>query len=47
MFSFKDMLGESFELGQMGMVDLQMLSDPDIITDPFTEDSLRRDLNLN
>lgn len=41
------MLGDSFELGQMDMVGLQMLSDPDIITDSFTEDSLRRDLNLN
>ncbi|XP_063701531.1 CREB-regulated transcription coactivator 2 isoform X2 [Culicoides brevitarsis] len=42
-----DMLGDSFELGQMDMVGLQMLSDPDIITDSFTEDTLRRDLNLN
>lgn len=41
------MLGDSFELGQMDMVGLQMLSDPDIITDPISEDSLRRDLNLN
>lgn len=46
-FYLLDILGDSLELGQMDIVGLQMLSDPDMIADSFTEDSLRKDLNLH